>query len=81
MKFIEIIKTYPKIKKSNPIEEKIIHNEPLKDELEYFIELVDKKDRKDILDTGNIGREEYYTTRICELSIESASSGEVMTIR
>lgn len=73
--------TYENIKKSNPIEEKIMPNEPLKDELEYFIQLVDTKDRKDVLDTGNIGREEYYTTRICELSIESAITGEEMTIR
>ncbi len=73
--------SYKNILRDSPIEEDIIQNEPLKDELKYFIELVDKKDQKEILNVENIGKEEYYTTRICELCIESAKTGKEMIVK
>jgi len=72
--------TYENVERNLPIEENIIPNEPLKDELKYFIELVNKKDKKEIINVENIGKEEYYTTRICELCIESAKTGKEMII-
>lgn len=57
--------TYEKIERNGPFEENISANEPLKDELKYFVELIDEKDRNGIVDVENIGREEYYTTRVC----------------
>lgn len=72
--------TYEKVEKDESFEEDISVNEPLKDELKYFVELVDKKDQKGIVDVENIGREEYFTTRVCELSIESAETGKEIVI-
>jgi len=72
--------TYEKVEREEPFEEGIVANEPLKDELEYFVKLVDEKDQKGILETENIGEEEYYTTRACELSIKSAETGREMEI-
>jgi UDP-N-acetylglucosamine 3-dehydrogenase len=69
--------SYEKIERGEPFEEKIIPNEPLKEELKYFIELVDKEDRN--LDE-NIGKENYYTTKICELCLESANTGRELKI-
>jgi UDP-N-acetylglucosamine 3-dehydrogenase len=68
--------TYEKVEREKPFEEDIVANEPLKDELRYFVRLIEEKDQKGILDTENIGEEEYYTTRACELSIESAETGK-----
>jgi len=73
--------TYEKVERNEPFEENISANEPLKDELKYFVELIDEKDRNGIVDVENIGREEYYTTRACELSIESAETGKEMIIK
>lgn len=73
--------TYEKVERNEPFEENISANEPLKDELKYFVELIDEKDRNGIADAENIGREEYYTTRACELSIESAETGKEMIIK
>ena len=72
--------TYEKVEREEPFEEDIVVNEPLKDELKYFVKLVDEKDQKGILETENIGEEEYYTTRACELSIKSAETGREMEI-
>lgn len=72
--------SYEKIEKEEPVEESIIPNESLKDELEYFIKSVDKKNAKGISNTLNIGKEEYYTTRICELSIKSAETRKEMAL-
>ena len=66
---------YERVEKGSPIEEDIPRNEPLKDELKYFIELIDKKTIKE-----NLGRENYYTTRICELSLESTIKDEEMIV-
>jgi len=77
---------YPIIIKNNKIEKKesineiIDINEPLKDELQYFINLVDGKNKNELTETENIGEEEYYTTKVCELSIKSAETGKEMKI-
>jgi UDP-N-acetylglucosamine 3-dehydrogenase len=68
--------SYEKVERQDNFEEDIIANEPLKDELKYFIEVVKTNKKKKISNIQNIGREEYYTTRICELSVESAETGE-----
>jgi len=70
---------YDGVEKGEPIEERIVVNEPLLDELRYFIKLVEDKNSGKIMDR-NIGREEYYTTRICELALKSAESGSEMVI-
>jgi len=76
-----LIVTNEKIQRKDPIIEDIKINEPLKDELKYFINLVDGKNNKGLIETENIGEEEYYTTRICELSIKSAETGKEMEIK
>jgi UDP-N-acetylglucosamine 3-dehydrogenase len=68
--------SYEKVERQDSFEEKINANEPLKDELKYFIEVVKTNKKKKISNIQNIGREEYYTTRICELSVESAETGQ-----
>jgi len=69
--------TYEKVDRKEPIEEKIMPNESLKDELEYFLNLVKNKKDKEFI---NMGKENYYTTRASELAIESAKKGKEMTI-
>jgi len=76
-----IIVSYEQIKHEKIIEEKINPNEPLKDELEYFIKYIQEKKKKKISYNENIGNEDYYTTRICELSIKSAETGKEMIIK
>jgi len=69
--------SYELVKKGEPITENIPQNEPLKDELKYFVNLVDKG----IIDPEkNLGRENYYTTRACELCLESAKFGREMVV-
>jgi len=72
--------TYEKVERQEPFEESIAINEPLKDELTYFVKLVEEKDKKEIWDMENIGKEEYYTTRSCELSMKSAETGKGIVI-
>jgi len=73
-----LVVTYENIDRKEPIEEKIMPNESLKDELEYFLNLVRNKKNNDLI---NIGKENYYTTRASELAIESAEKGKEMTIK
>lgn len=72
--------TYEKVEREESFEESISINEPLKDELTYFVKLVKEKGKKEILDEENIGKEEYYTTRACELSMKSAETGRGIMI-
>jgi len=67
--------SYEKIDRGEPIEEKIVPNEPLKDELKYFIKTVEKGETED-----NLGKENYYTTKICELCLESANLGKELMV-
>ena len=72
--------TYEKVEREESFEESISINEPLKDELTYFVKLIKEKGKKEILDEENIGKEEYYTTRACELSMKSAETGRGIMI-
>jgi len=69
--------SYERIEKTEPFEEKITPNEPLKEELKYFVELIDRKDKN--LEE-NLGKENYYTTRICELCLKSANTGRELKV-
>lgn len=72
--------TYEKVEREESFEESISINEPLRDELTYFVKLIKEKGKKEILDEENIGKEEYYTTRACELSMKSAETGRGIMI-
>jgi UDP-N-acetylglucosamine 3-dehydrogenase len=69
--------TYEKVERAAPLEEDIPKNEPLKDELHYFVDLVDEKE---IDSETNKGKENYYTTRICELCLKSAEGETEMVV-
>lgn len=49
-------------------------NEPLKEELKYFVEVIKKhkNNNGEYQQIVNIGEEEYYTTKICQLALQSA---------
>ena len=72
-----LIVSYERVDHGESFEEKLDKNEPLKDELKYFVDFVGSGDFD--LD-GNIGREDYYTTRICELCLESAEKGKEVVV-
>ena len=68
--------SYDAVERTKPVKEVLQKNEPLKDELRYFVELIDgKHDLKE-----NLGRENYYTTKLCELSLESAENSREMVV-
>jgi predicted dehydrogenase len=70
--------TYDYIERKEIIHEKIIANESLKDELKYFVNLVGKKN----IDLNkNIGKENYYTTRVCELCLESTEKKKEVIVK
>ncbi|HID25924.1 MAG TPA: hypothetical protein EYP23_05635 [Thermoplasmata archaeon] len=69
--------SYERIERKESVKENITVNEPLKDELKYFINLVDKRS---VDPEGNLGRENYYTTRVCELCLKSAQTGREMVV-
>ena len=73
--------SYEKVDRKEVFEEKLDKNEPLKDELDYFIRFVEKKVRGGVVDSENVGREDFYTTLMCELSIKSAESGKELMVR
>jgi UDP-N-acetylglucosamine 3-dehydrogenase len=68
---------YERVDRGESFEETLEKNEPLKDELKYFVDFVGSGDFD--LD-NNMGREEYYTTRICELCLESAEKGKELVV-
>jgi predicted dehydrogenase len=76
-----IIVSYENVERKDPLEEEIVANEPLKDELNYFIKFVEKKNQKEVDNSENIGQENYYTTLMCELAIKSAETGKEMMIK
>ena len=71
-----IVVSYENVDCRDSFDEEIIANEPLKDELSYFIRIVEKN-----LGSENIGRENYYTTKMCELAVKSAETGKEMMIK
>lgn len=68
---------YNNVRREKEYEEKIEPNEPLREELRYFLDLVE---RGEVDPEKNIGRENYYTTKICELCLESAISGKEIAV-
>lgn len=70
--------TYDAVERKDVVQEKTIVNEPLNDELKYFVDFVSKKPID--LDM-NIGKENYYTTRICELCLESAEKNKEVVVK
>jgi len=72
--------TYEKVEGGEPLQEPLVPNEPLKDELEYFINLVQKAQTSDAATLSNKGKEDPSTILACELSIKSAEAGKEMMI-
>ncbi|MBN1762925.1 MAG: Gfo/Idh/MocA family oxidoreductase [Methanomicrobia archaeon] len=70
--------SYNEVEREEPIVEEITANEPLKDELQYFVSLIDQEETQPEL---NKGRENWYTTRICELCLESAQNGTELPVK
>ncbi|MDH7517801.1 MAG: Gfo/Idh/MocA family oxidoreductase [Candidatus Thermoplasmatota archaeon] len=70
--------TYDGVDRKDMVEEKIVINDPLRDELKYFVDLVGKNNVD--LDS-NVGKENYYTTRICELCLESAEKKREVVVK
>jgi UDP-N-acetylglucosamine 3-dehydrogenase len=58
--------------RETPITEAIERREPLFDQLNYFVHLVEQRDRDGLREMNNLGEEEYYTTLICERALKSA---------
>ena len=76
-----IVVSYENVERGDSFEEEIVANEPLKDELDYFVKLVEKNNQKGFDVSENIGQENYYTTLMSELAIKSAKTGEEMIIK
>lgn len=70
--------TYESMERKATFEEKVVVNEPLKDELQYFVDLVSTND---IDLEENLGKENYYTTRMSELCLQSAENGKELNVR
>lgn len=84
--FDQIMTVYPlyvkdgEVIKEAPFSVEIRKNEPLKEQLYHFIKCVENLD-KNITEVQNIGEEEYYTTRICELAIQSDEFGAELELK
>ena len=69
--------TYDAIERKDQVVDPVVSNEPLKDELQYFVDVISKPH----IDTqGNQGRENYYTTLTAELALQSAAIGKVCKV-
>ena len=66
--------TYDEVSAEKEVIEEFPKNEPLKEELKYFVECV-RDGRKPEVDS-----EEYMTTRICELCLKSAKVGAELPV-
>ena len=66
--------------KEIPLNIEIRKNEPLKEQLSHFITCVKNSD-KNIAEVQNIGEEEYYTTRTCELAMQSDEFGDELELK
>ncbi len=70
--------SYETVDRKEPFDEPIAVNEPLKEELKYFVDFLGKKN---IHLEDNIGKENFFTTRICELCLKSAETGKEMKVQ
>lgn len=68
--------SYEGVVRKGEIREEIVPSEPLKEELEYFCNCVKDKNSSEFEKIENIGKEEIYSTKICELCLKSAESGK-----
>ncbi|MFC1801175.1 Gfo/Idh/MocA family protein [Nanoarchaeota archaeon] len=73
--------TYEQVEAKKEINVEINKNEPLKDELRHFCEVVEKYDEDSYNNVINIGKEEYYTTKLCELALKSAEFNRDLDLR
>jgi UDP-N-acetylglucosamine 3-dehydrogenase len=65
--------TYDAVERKEQVVDPVVMNEPLKDELHYFIDLISEN----VIDMqGNQGKENYYTTLMAELALQSATKGK-----
>ncbi|MBS3121389.1 Gfo/Idh/MocA family oxidoreductase [Candidatus Woesearchaeota archaeon] len=84
--FDQIMTVYPlyikdgEVVKEIPLNIEIRKNEPLKEQLSHFITCVKNSD-KNIAEVQNIGEEEYYTTRTCELAMQSDEFGDELELK
>ncbi|MFH1101850.1 MAG: Gfo/Idh/MocA family oxidoreductase [Methanobacteriota archaeon] len=69
--------THEKVDRKDPVVEPVTVNEPLKEELRYFIDFITKKDADA---EENIGKENLYTTQLCELCLKSAMTGKEVKV-
>ncbi|GAF78594.1 unnamed protein product, partial [marine sediment metagenome] len=60
--------------------EDITPNEPLKDELIYFCKCVAERRLTEFENIENIGKEEIFSTKICELCLKSAKTGKEIVL-
>jgi UDP-N-acetylglucosamine 3-dehydrogenase len=70
--------TYDAVERKEQVVDPVVVNEPLKDELQYFVDLVSEHE---IDAKGNQGRENYYTTLMAELALQSAALGKECKVR
>jgi UDP-N-acetylglucosamine 3-dehydrogenase len=84
--FDQIMTVYPiyikdgEVIKEIPSNVEIRKNEPLKEQLEHFIKCVSGLENN-LNEVQNIGEEEYYTTRICELAVQSDEYGAELDLK
>lgn len=69
--------SYEKIDRGETQEIALKPNEPLTDELQHFLDCIAKKN---FVHEHSIAWDEYLTTRLCELCIESAKTGEQIEV-
>ena len=84
--FDQIMTVYPiyikdgEVVKNIPFNVEIRKNEPLKEQVNHFINCVQNFENN-IHEVQNIGEEEYYTTRICELAMQSDEFGAELELK
>ena len=84
--FDQIMTVYPiylkdgEVIKDVPINMDIRKNEPLKEQLAHFLNCVVNFESS-IEKVHNIGEEEYYTTKICELAMQSDEFGAELELK
>lgn len=61
-----------KVEAGKETHEEIFKNEPLAEQLKYFVDMVENCNNGRFKEIVNLGEEEYYTSRICELALKSA---------
>ena len=68
--------SYEGITRKGEIREDIFPGEPLKEELIYFCRCIDEQSSSEFEKIENVGKEEIYSTKICELCLKSAETAK-----